>query len=239
MHGRIGLKEREGNNSDSAEKIQEGKEMRRILCYGDSNTWGAISGTNDRFRDEERWSGVLQKELGDQYLVLNEGYNGRTTVFDDPVEGRLSGLAYFGPCLETQSPLDLLILMLGTNDLKVRFGVSPLTIASGLERYLQVLQTTHMMGEKPEILLLAPILIDPSYREHALFHEMFGDQADERSRQFFAAYSAFAREHQLHFLDASLYGKADKADGLHMGIDSHKRLGKAVAEKVKEIFMGR
>lgn len=210
--------------------------QKRILCYGDSNTWGAVPGDGTRYLDEERWTGVLQVQLGDGFKVIEEGYNGRTTVHDDPVEGRLSGVTYFAPCIDTQSPLDLVIIMLGTNDLKERFGVNARTIAYGLRRYLDAIKTSPMYGGQPKVLVVSPILIDPSYKNHTLFHDMFGEEAVERSEKFAEAFADFAREAGVYYLDAAKYGKASPKDGIHMDVESHEKLGKALAEKVKEIL---
>lgn len=209
---------------------------KRILCFGDSNTWGAVPEEGTRYPDKVRWTGLLQEKLGDGYQIIEEGYCGRTTVFDDEIEGRLSGIKYFGPCCDSQSPLDLIILMLGTNDLKMRFGVDARTIAFGFQRYLDVLATTPMEGNKPKILLVAPIKIDPSYRKNELFHDMFGEEAYERSCKFAEAYREFAETAQLDFLDASLYGVASERDGVHMEAESHKKLAMGLAEKVKGIL---
>lgn len=209
---------------------------KRILCYGDSNTWGNISGTPDRFDPDVRWTGVLQRALGDDYLVIEEGYNGRTSVFTDIVEGRLSGLDYFGPCLDSQSPLDLVIIMLGTNDLKIRFGVEAQTIAFGFGRYLDKLKTTPMMGGMPRVLLVSPILLDESYKQNVLFHGMFGEDGVERSKALAPAYKAFAEANGIDFMDAALYASPVEVDGVHMGADSHERLGKAFAERVKQLI---
>ena len=98
--------------------------MKTVLCYGDSNTWGYIGGTGERFAPEVRWPGVLQAALGGAYRVIEEGLNGRTTVFDDSIEEGRNGETYLRPCLQTHAPIDLVILMLGTNDLKRRFSLS-------------------------------------------------------------------------------------------------------------------
>ena len=209
---------------------------KRILCFGDSNTWGAIPGDSLRFPDDVRWTGVLQRELGEEYQVIEEGYNGRTTVFDDPVEGRLSGIAYFGPCIDTMSPLDLIILMLGTNDLKTRFFVDAASIAMGLTRYVNTLATAPMAGEKPQLLIVSPIEISPKYRDFPLFYDMFGENADLRSKKFAKEYEAFAKTMSLPFIDAALFAKADDIDGIHMNADSHANLGRALADKVREIL---
>jgi lysophospholipase L1-like esterase len=209
---------------------------KRILCFGDSNTFGEVPGKGIRHPEEVRWTGILQKELGDGYRVIEEGYGGRTTVFDDEIEGRLSGLKYFRPCCESQAPLDLIILMLGTNDLKYRFGVDARTIAFGFQRYLDVVHTLPESVGKPRILLVAPIQINPAYKENPLFHDMFGDHAVERSQKFAEAYREFADGAGIDFLDASLYGEADPADGVHMAPESHRRLAEAMVNKVRELI---
>lgn len=209
---------------------------KRILCFGDSNTWGAVPGESSRYEDNVRWTGVLQNLLGEEYQVIEEGYNGRTSVFDDPVENRLSGIRYFETCCDSQSPLDLIIVMLGTNDLKLRFGVEARTIAYGFEWYLNTVKTAPMAGEKPKFLLVSPILISETYKNHELFHDMFGEHAAERSKRFAEAYGDFAREHDIAFLDAAQYGEACAKDGVHMDAESHQRLGTAIAKKVTELL---
>ena len=110
--------------------------MKTILCYGDSNTWGAKPilklGSPDRYQYEVRWTTVLQNQLGNDYHIIAEGLNGRTSTFDDPIEGaHKNGKRYLFPCLETHAPLDLVIIMLGTNDLKSRLGLTAWDIACG------------------------------------------------------------------------------------------------------------
>lgn len=210
--------------------------QKRILCFGDSNTWGAVPDEARRHPDDVRWTGVLQRELGDGYKVIEEGHNGRTTVHDDTVENRLSGLTYFGPCLDSQSPLDLVIIMLGTNDLKSRFGVEAGSIAYGFGRYMDVLRITPMAGRKPEVLLVSPILINKAYENHPLHQVIFPKDVVERSKAMAKAYKEFADSQNIYFMDASLYGKASARDGVHMESEEHEKLGKAFAAKVKEIL---
>ena len=209
---------------------------KRVMCFGDSNTWGAVPGEAMRYDDDIRWTGVLQAELGDGYTVIEEGYNGRVSVFDDEVEGRLGGIKYFGPCCDTQSPLDVIIIMLGTNDLKVRFGLTPGAIAFGFYRYMDALKITPMAGNMPKVLLTSPILVDPSYKDDAQFHDMLGENAVERSMQLADAYKAVADANGWEFFNAAEYGKASPKDGVHMDAESHKRLGKAFAQKVKQML---
>lgn len=209
---------------------------KRVMCFGDSNTWGAVPEEGTRHPEQIRWTGILQRELGKDYQIIEEGYNGRVSVHNDPVEGRLSGVSYFAPCCDSQSPLDLIILMLGTNDLKARFGVEPRTIAFGFNRYMDVLKVTPMAGNPPKVLLASPILIDPSYRDNALFYDMFGEDADKKSEKFAEAYEEVANQLGWEFFNAALYGKASTRDGVHMEAEYHEKLGVAFAEKVKEIL---
>ena len=209
---------------------------KRILCFGDSNTWGAVPNTPDRFPEDVRWTGILAKELGDDYQVIEEGLCGRTTVFTDVIEGRLSGLEYFIPCLDSHSPLDLVILMLGTNDLKTRFNIGPKCIADGLHRYYNAVRTSQISGDGPKVLLLSPIMLSPEYKQHYIFGEMFGDDAVERSAGFGAAFREAAERFGWEFLDAAKVASASPEDGLHMGAEDHAKLGSAVAAKVKEIL---
>ena len=97
--------------------------QKTILCYGDSNTWGYDPVNACRYDRNIRWPGVLQKELGQAYYVKEEGLCGRTTVWDDPVEGHKNGLKQLTPILHSHCPLDLVVIMLGTNDLKMRYSV--------------------------------------------------------------------------------------------------------------------
>ena len=212
--------------------------MKRILCFGDSNTWGAIPGSTQRHPEEVRWTGILARELGEEFRVIEEGYNGRTTVFYDPVEDRLSGIDYFRPCLDTQSPLDLIILMLGTNDLKPVFSVRGAAIAYGFNSYLNALATVPMAGTRPKVLLVSPIHVHPNYAKGALFADVFGPDAVERSRELAPAYAQFAEEHGLAYLDAAAFAEASPVDGVHMDAENHAKLAAGMLAKVREIFAG-
>ena len=106
---------------------------RTVLCFGDSNTWGFEPGTQARYPRDARWPGVLAAALGAGWHVVEAGLNGRTTVFDDPL-GDKNGLRHLGPVLESAAPVDLVVVMLGTNDLKTRFGASAYEIAEGAGR---------------------------------------------------------------------------------------------------------
>ena len=114
--------------------------MTTILCYGDSNTYGYNPVNGLRYPKDVRWTGVLQKLLGEQYAVIEEGCNGRTTVFEDIAEPWKAGLGYLKPCLNTHKPIDFVIMMLGSNDLKRMFHASAKEIADGAEQLVSIIK---------------------------------------------------------------------------------------------------
>jgi lysophospholipase L1-like esterase len=207
--------------------------MKTILCYGDSNTWGYNPATAERFDRLERWAGVLRQALGEGYLVIEEGLNGRTTVWDDPIEGYKNGKSYLIPCLETHRPLDLVIIMLGTNDLKMRFSLPAYDIANGAGVLVDVVQKSEAGYDDraPQVLLLAP----PPVTTLTEFSEMFAGSL-EKSKRLAQHYRRVAEEYGCHFLDTGQVIVSSPLDGIHFELEEHRKLGLAVAEKVKEIL---
>ena len=132
--------------------------MKKILCYGDSNTYGFDPVSGLRYPKSVRWTGRLQQELGDQYEVIEEGCNGRTTVFDDPYEPWKNGKRYLPACLNSHKPVDIVVLMLGSNDLKMEFHASAQDIARGAEELVCMIKEfmTEKQGFYPDVILMAP-----------------------------------------------------------------------------------
>ncbi len=208
--------------------------MKEVLCYGDSNTWGYNPATQERYDRDERWTGVLQETLGNEYHVIEEGLNGRTTVWDDPVEGRhKNGKTYLVPCLETHKPLDLVIIMLGTNDLKRRFSAAALDIACGASVLVDIVKKSDSgRGGKPaKVLLLAP----PPLGKLTEFAETF-EGGKEKSEKFSQYYRNMAVEYGCEFLDTSTVIRSSDIDGVHFERKDHQVLGKAVAGTVEKIL---
>jgi lysophospholipase L1-like esterase len=207
--------------------------VKTILCYGDSNTWGYDPATQTRFPRDIRYPGVLRSELGEGYIVIEEGLNGRTTVWDDPIELDKNGATYLRPCIQTHKPFDLVIIMLGTNDLKTRFSLPTYDIASGAGVLVDIVKKsdTGIGGEAPEVLLIAP----PPAVELTGFAEMFEDAVD-KSGGFARHYRRISNEKGCHYLNAGDHVESSPLDGIHLEVDMHARLGKAVAAKVREIM---
>ena len=207
---------------------------KRIVCFGDSNTWGYEAVTGERYDDDVRWTGRLQKLLGDGYTVIEEGQNGRTTVWDDPVENRMAGLKYLWPCMESHSPFDLLIIMLGTNDTKCRFSEPAPGIADGAGRLVDLaLKSEFGRGNRPpRVLLTAPIRIE--YND--CFRSLFGHQAAEKSLEFPSEFSRVAERYGCAFLDASRFASPCAEDGVHLNAEGHALLAQALCKCVRGIL---
>ncbi|KNZ42238.1 SGNH/GDSL hydrolase family protein [Acetobacterium bakii] len=214
--------------------------MKNIMIFGDSNTWG-WDPSNDlvavikRWPDDVRWAGVLQAELGDDYKVIQEGLNGRTTVWDDPIEEYRCGKQHIIPLLDTHAPLDLVIIMIGTNDLKDRYTVTAQDIANGAGLILD--KTLAQIGafgpNGPKVLFIAPPTLGSI--ENGIFKFMFAGNR-EKSEQMPEFYKGVAQSRGVPYFDAGTVAKASAVDGLHMEAESHAALGKAVAIEVKKIL---
>ena len=208
---------------------------KKVVCFGDSNTWGYNAETDGRFDDDVRWTGVLSNELGNEYSVVEEGLNGRTTVFEDPLNEGLSGIKHLFPTIMSQSPIDLLIIMLGTNDTKQRFSASPQNIADGVDRLIKKAVISNVWRKEPKILIIAPIIIDEKcYSSHVAGG--MGALCVEKSQALPALMMKCAQMNNCEFMDCNDYSKVNEIDYMHLDAESHKVFGKAVAEKVKQIL---
>jgi lysophospholipase L1-like esterase len=207
--------------------------MKTILCYGDSNTWGWNPVGESRFSKDVRWPGVMQQELGDDFEVISEGMPGRTTVWSDPVEGHMSGKDYLTPCLQSHQPIDLVIIFLGTNDLKHRFGVTAFDIAEGVGHLVKIIQqsASGSDGSSPQVLILVP----PPLKRLSKFADMFAGGI-EKSQDLSLQFKRIAELQACPVLDTSEHIVLSDVDGVHFDASAHKSLGHVVAEKVKEIL---
>jgi len=201
-----------------------------VVAFGDSNTWGYDPATQSRFGADVRWAGVMRRELGAAFTIIEEGLNGRTSVHDDPFEPHRNGLTYLPPCLLSHAPLDLVIIALGCNDLKHRFGLSPADIALGMERLVLTAQAMAVGpdGKPPAILLAAP----PPVVELTDFAEMFAG-AREKSLSLGTRYAAVAKLRGVGFIDAAAHIQCSPKDGIHYEADQHALLGRAMAAAVR------
>lgn len=207
--------------------------MPTVLLYGDSNTFGtppAASLDEDRrFDAATRWPGVLSAALGPGVTVIAEGHPGRTTVHDDPVEGaHRNGLTILPAILESHRPVDLAILMLGTNDHKNRFALNGFDIASGAGKLVEVMQAS---GRVKRILWICP----PPPLERGCLAEMF-QGAEARGVTVPGNMAKMAASLGVDFLDAGAIIAVDPLDGVHLNEAAHATLGAAVADRARTIL---
>ncbi|MBA2665647.1 MAG: SGNH/GDSL hydrolase family protein [Trueperaceae bacterium] len=215
---------------------------RTVLCYGDSNTWGYEPGTSARYGRTVRWPGVLAAELGAAWHVVEAGLNGRTTVFEDPM-GDKNGLRHLGPILESAAPVDVAVVILGTNDLKTRFRASAYEIAEGAGRLVDVVRASSFGrgGVAPLVLLVAPpplaTLEGWAARDPDAFEKFEENLRDglETSGAFARQYARVAHVRGVAFLDAGAHVATSPVDGVHWAAEGHAAFGRAVAAMVRDL----
>ncbi|EIC94928.1 GDSL-like lipase/acylhydrolase family protein [Lachnoanaerobaculum saburreum F0468] len=205
---------------------------KRIVIFGDSNTWGYDAKSGGRFNEEIRWPMVAAKILGDRYRVCEEGLCGRTTCLDDPFNEGLSGLNYLLPCLQSHSPLDMLVIMLGTNDCKERFSLTGANIALGMRRLVIKALGADVWRDKPNILIIAPGPILKECENSAVGSNM--GRCSDKSYKLSMEYKFVADELKVGFFDAAPYVVMNDIDFMHLTADSHIALAKKVSEIIKE-----
>lgn len=214
--------------------------VRTVLCFGDSNTYGAVPTLarvgRHRFAPDRRWPGILRKQLGPDWQVVEEGHPSRTTLRDDPIEGsHKSGLRGLPISLESHMPIDLVILMLGTNDLKQRFAASLSDIADSVEVLAKAVQSSDAGpgGSAPALMIIAP----PPMQEVGWLGEMFVGGA-EKSLEFGVRLAEVAKRCRAAFLDAGTLVESSSVDGIHLEAESHRVLGSTVARSIQGLFPG-
>lgn len=215
--------------------------MKRILCYGDSNTWGFVPGKGTRFSKEERWTGIVQRELGDEYEIIEDGINGRTTIWDHPFLGEYvngyKGLPY---SLFRSKPIDLVFLMLGSND---HLYTNSAGIYRGIYKVAKAIKYADIVFEgstdgsrgifidKPNVILASPIVSAECTKDNA-----DGTNRYIESRRAVEEIRKVSEVLGLEFFDASLYSEASEIDGIHMDSANHKKLGLAIADYIRLYF---
>lgn len=218
---------------------------KRILVYGDSNTWGYIpveSGPTERYPADVRWTGVMQAELGEGYEVIEAGLSARTTDVADPTLSHISGAGLDGSAalsatIATHLPLDLVVIMLGTNDVKTQFDRSPFRIALGMGKLVDIVEDTGSgVGTEyptPEVLVLAPPPLGKLHPEGRA--ERFAGGV-EKTKELPRYYRAIAEAAEADFLDVGSLTETDGIDGVHFSAEAHGKIGKGVADKVREVL---
>ena len=203
------------------------KDAKVILCFGDSNTWGRNPIDSSRFNSSQRWTGKLQDGLGKNFYIIEEGLGGRTTDCENPGREGRDGFLYFKPCIESHEP-DIVVLMLGTNDLKDFIDKSADDIVLSLESYCQHIQ---VLDKRPSLILVSPTSLNMDAPEF-MHKDQFSEASGEKASELPAKIEALARKYICEFLNASDFAELGN-DGLHWTEDSHNKFGEEVVQKVR------
>lgn len=207
--------------------------MYRILCFGDSNTWGYISGSGVRYSEEIRWTGLLTAQLGPEFRVIEEGLNGRTTAFCDYIQPWTNGADYLPPCVLSNLPLDLVIVMLGTNDTKRRYSLFAQEIATSMENLIHCLNDLiKRQNSGAKVLLVSPVPM----HDGALTDPHLDQESIEKSKELAAFYREAAQRESVYFLDAGEYGITLGEDGCHLSEDGHRKFSEVMLKEIRKIL---
>jgi lysophospholipase L1-like esterase len=207
----------------------------KILCYGDSNTWARDPDTFERFPVEVRWPGVLQNLLDNRHDVIEEGIGGRTVDQEDVGSPGRNGKTYLTPCIGSHLPVDIVVMMLGTNDLKSQFTSTPESITNGLSGLVDDIfnATEDKQDSKPKIILISPVHINsdlPRFTE--IYSHAYDQTCGAMSQELSKPIKKLCEERSLVFVDAQEHVSAG-SDGLHLSLESHGRLAEIISIKLK------
>ena len=210
----------------------------RILCFGDSNTWGYISGSDhQRYGIGERWTSILAGLLGNRFEVIEEGLSGRTLTSNDMRPGKegKNGYDYLLPCLDTHDPVDLVILMLGTNELRAVYNKSAKDIGEIFEQYFVKTILNRKSGCKdsyPKLLIITPPIVNEDVGHWGDNNKYIG--ASKKSEELNDIYKVIAEKYNCYFLCNE--GLKTGIDGIHLTKESHNKLANILNNEIRKIY---
>lgn len=220
----------------------------QILCYGDSNTYGTIPQSSqpsilyNRYPEDIRWPCRLQRLLGDRFEIIEEGLGGRTTIYEaqlEPFCRYANGLKYIPGVLMTHAPVDLVVVMLGTNDLHAINPPDESNLGVGIEKIVDEIRSIPQAGRNntpPSILIVSPIHFRQSQYRPETFEKFRGMYGVRLSHMFSEVYEEIAKRKGCFFLDASLCANPSEIDGVHFTESGHITLADALNKKIGEIY---
>lgn len=206
--------------------------MINILCFGDSNTFGYMPGGVGRFDENTRWTMVLQKRLGKGYNVIEEGLCGRTTIFEDPIREGMCGINDIESAVTAHNPIDIIIIMLGTNDCKVAYKSDEKAITCGLNQLID--KAKNVASKDMKIIIAAPILLEKGVGDEG-FDKEFDETSELISESLAVEYEKLAANKDYYFLDMSKVSVASEIDRVHLDEIGHKAVADAFYSKIISI----
>lgn len=215
-------------------------EEKRIVCFGDSNTWGYNPENGTRYSDDIRWTKLLEKKFGGEYRIIEEGQNGRTIACPDPWEwGTKCGMDTILPIIESHMPMEALVIMLGSNDLKSKFNLPAPDIAGSLQNMLKSVRGhCQYYLNKPDlkILVVAPPAIGEDFGNSPFIEFFDVNEVINKSKALPIWYELVAKQFGCEFLDATSKVSGGSVDSLHLSVEGHKVLADLVYQKLKSML---
>lgn len=213
---------------------------RRIVCFGDSNTWGYNPESGSRYSDDIRWTKLLEKKLGGDYRIIEEGQNGRTIANPDPWEwGTKCGMDQILPILESHMPMEALVIMLGSNDLKSKFGLPAPDIAGSLQNMLKSVRghlRYYLNNPDLKILIIAPPALGDNFASSPFAEFFDADSVVQKSKDISKWFELVAGQFGCEFLDATSQVTAGDVDSLHLSPEGHAKLAELVYQKINSML---
>ena len=203
--------------------------MKKILCFGDSNTYGFIPQICKRYATNERWSGILQTLLNENYEVLEQGMNNRTGFFKNPESVKLCGTEYLPVYLRNNPDIDICILELGTNDAQFIYEYSENSVRDGLQNLINSIRD---VNTQTKIIIVPPVKIQANIL-NGMFSMYFNLDSVEKISKTFHIYKEIAQENKCYYLDFNEFVNPSELDGLHYSAESHKIIADKVADFIK------
>ncbi len=211
--------------------------MKNIIFFGDSNTWAYNPNDSSRYGYDIRFTGRLQKMLGDDYLIFEEGMNGRTAVTPDGLTPFACGIDYIGVTLKVNAPADMVVIMLGTNDVKPHLAQTPMSIARGIEKLvIEAKKPEYGGGVSPEIVVVSPVEINENVEKHPRLSYYYDKSSVAKQQMLAELYEKVAIEQGCLFMNAALYAKPSDVDGIHLDEKGHQGLVHAFYELITKFY---
>jgi len=201
--------------------------MKKILCYGDSNTYGYNPADGSRFDSKTRWTAILQKELGSDYEVINEGMCDRTGFIDNPKGYLFSAQRHFPEMISKIENIDILILAVGTNDLQFKYDISFKQIENGLEKLIAAAK-----NYTKRIIIIPPVILDNNILK-GNFNFQFDETSISKSKKVGKIYRKLSNIYGLNYFDLNEFIKPSNIDGLHYDKIGHNIIAEKLAEFIK------
>ena len=204
--------------------------MKKVLCFGDSNTYGFVPGKCTRYDKNTRWTGVLQALCGSDFSIIEGGCNNRTAFVDNPAGAEQTGYKIL-PEYFTKDYFDIVVLAIGINDLQLFFRPTLEEFEQGMEKLIKI---TKDLSPNAKIILVCPSKLDLAGIKSGVFSFQFDEISVEKSGKLSPIYKSLAEKYKCHFIDLNNIVDVSPLDGLHFSAESHKKIAENLYKNLKQ-----